>query len=181
MDSWAQFARFGNTTQGDALQAERYDSRSTTASVETGYAFNVHRGSASAMYLEPQAQVIWSDYRMDGGHYVETNGTQVREANAGGVRTRVGVRLFGHTTMEGINRVQPFAAVNWLRNHGGANAVWMDDIKVQGAAPRDVYEAKAGVQLQLSRALTAWGEISAGRGAKDYRSYGGLLGVKYAW
>lgn len=181
VDSWAQFARFRNTTQGDALQAERYDSRSTTASVETGYAFNVHRGSASAMYLEPQAQVIWSDYRMDGGHHVETNGTQVREANAGGVRTRVGVRLFGHTTMEGINRVQPFAAVNWLRNHGGANAVWMDDIKLQGAAPRDVYEAKAGVQLQLSRALTAWGEISAGRGAKDYRSYGGLLGVKYAW
>lgn len=181
VDSWAQFAHFRNTTQGDALQAERYDSRSTTASVETGYAFNVHRGSASAMYLEPQAQVIWSDYRMDGGHHVETNGTQVRESNAGGVRTRVGVRLFGHTTMEGINRVQPFAAVNWLRNHGGANAVWMDDIKLQGAAPRDVYEAKAGVQLQLSRALTAWGEISAGRGAKDYRSYGGLLGVKYAW
>lgn len=181
VDSWAQFARFRNTTQGDALQAERYDSRSTTASVETGYALNVHRGSASAMYLEPQAQVIWSDYRMDGGHHVETNGTQVREANAGGVRTRVGVRLFGHTTMEGINRVQPFAAVNWLRNHGGANAVWMDDIKLQGAAPRDVYEAKAGVQLQLSRALTAWGEISAGRGAKEYRSYGGLLGVKYAW
>ncbi|NYF34869.1 autotransporter outer membrane beta-barrel domain-containing protein [Stenotrophomonas sp. JAI102] len=181
VDSWAQFARFRNTTQGDALQAERYDSRSTTASVDTGYAFNVHRGSASAMYLEPQAQVIWSDYRMDGGRHVETNGTQVREANAGGVRTRVGVRLFGHTTMEGINRVQPFAAVNWLRNHGGANAVWMDDIKLQGAAPRDVYEAKAGVQLQLSRALTAWGEISAGRGAKDYRSYGGLLGVKYAW
>ena len=181
VDSWAQFARFRNTTQGDALQAERYDSRSTTASVETGYAFNAHRGSASAMYLEPQAQVIWSDYRMDGGHHVETNGTQVRESNAGGVRTRVGVRLFGHTTMEGINRVQPFAAVNWLRNHGGANAVWMDDIKLQGAAPRDVYEAKAGVQLQLSRALTAWGEISAGRGAKDYRSYGGLLGVKYAW
>lgn len=181
VDSWAQFAHFRNTTQGDALQAERYDSRSTTASVETGYAFNVHRGSASAMYLEPQAQVIWSDYRMDGGHHVETNGTQVRESNAGGVRTRVGVRLFGHTTMEGINRVQPFAAVNWLRNHGGANAVWMDDIKLQGAAPRDVYEAKAGVQLQLSGALTAWGEISAGRGAKDYRSYGGLLGVKYAW
>jgi len=48
-------------------------------------------------------------------------------------------------------------------------------------APRDVYEAKAGVQLQLSRKLTAWGEISTGRGAHDYRSYGGLLGVKYAW
>jgi len=181
VDSWAQIARFRNTTQGDALRAERYDSRSTSASVETGYAFNVHRGSASAMYLEPQAQVIWSDYRMDGGHHVEANGTDVREANAVGVRTRVGVRLFGHTTLEGINRVQPFAAVNWLRSHGGANAVWLDDIRLEGAAPRDVYEAKAGVQLQLSRSLTAWGEISAGRGAQDYRSYGGLLGVKYAW
>lgn len=181
LDSWAQLARFSNTTQGDALQPERYDSRSTSASVEAGYAFNVHRGSASAMYLEPQAQVIWSDYRMDGGHHAEANGTDVRVANAGGVRTRLGVRLYGHTALEGVNRVQPFAAVNWMRSHGGANAVWLDDVALEGAAPRDVYEVKGGAQLQLGHGLTAWGELSIGRGAQNYRNYGALMGIKYAW
>ncbi len=181
VDTWAQVARYRNTVQGDALVAERYDSRGTSASVEAGYAFNIHRGSTASMYLEPQAQVIWSDYRMDGGHHVEANGTDVSVANAGGLRTRVGVRLFGHTTMEGVNRVQPFAALNWLHAHGSANAVQLDSVSLQGAAPRDVYEAKGGVQLQLGRGLTAWGELSIGRGAQKYQNYGALMGVKYAW
>lgn len=181
VDGWVQTARFRNTTQGDALQRERYDSRSTSASVEAGYAFNVHLNANSALYLEPQAQVIWSDFRMDGGSHVEANGTEVRVADAGGIRTRVGVRLFGHATVDNPNRVQPFAALNWIRQHGNANAVWMDDVTMSGAAPRDLYEAKGGVQVQLTRGLTAWGELSVGRGAQDYRNYGGLLGVKYAW
>ncbi|MNV80184.1 Outer membrane protein IcsA autotransporter precursor [compost metagenome] len=167
--------------QGDALQRENYDSQSTSASLEAGYAFNVYAGGSSALYVEPQAQVTWSDYRMDDGRHVEVNGTEVRVADAGGIRTRLGVRLFGHTTQEDANCVQPFVAVNWIRQDAANNGVWMDDVMLSGAAPRDLYEAKVGAQVQLGRRLTAWGEVSVGRGDEDYRNYGGLLGVKYAW
>ncbi|MGH8040198.1 MAG: autotransporter outer membrane beta-barrel domain-containing protein [Stenotrophomonas sp.] len=181
VDTWAQLGKYRNRVQGEALQAERYDSRSRTASVETGYAFTLRQGANSAVYVEPQAQLTWSDYRMGGGGHDESNGTHVAVSEAGRLRSRVGVRVFGHDTSDGINRVQPYLTANWYHNHGAANAVWLDDVSLSGAAPKDVYEGKAGVQLQLGRGMTAWGELNASRGSNDFRTVGAMMGLKYDW
>jgi len=181
VDSWLQTARFKNSVQGDALAQENYRSRSTAASLEAGYAMRLTNNENSALYLEPQVQAIWTDYRMEGGNHQEVNGTVVSKGDAGGLQTRVGARLYGHATAETGNRVQPFVAVNWIRNPGHANSVWMDQTLLEGVVPRDVYEAKAGVQLQLSPRLTGWGELNTQRGAYGFSSMGAQMGVKYAW
>ncbi|MGX9189023.1 autotransporter family protein [Stenotrophomonas sp. Ker107b] len=181
IDGWVQAARFKNRVQGDALAREQYRSSALSASLEAGYAVRLHQTDNSGLYLEPQAQVIWTDYRMNGGQHQEVNGTIVKGAEAGGVQTRIGARLYGHSTAATGNRVQPFMAVNWIRNGRDANAVWMGDQQLQGIVSKDVYEAKVGAQLQLSPRLTGWGELSTQRGDDGFRSVGGQMGVKYAW
>ena len=181
IDGWLQAAQFKNRVQGDALAREEYRSHSLSASLEAGYAVRLHQNDSSALYLEPQVQAIWTDYRMDGGQHQEVNGTVVKSAEAGGLQTRVGARLYGHSTAAEGNRVQPFVAVNWIRNGSDANAVWLGNQRLQGIVPKDVYEAKAGAQLQLSPKLTGWGELSIQNGGYGFRSVGGQLGVKYAW
>ncbi|HYQ22563.1 autotransporter outer membrane beta-barrel domain-containing protein, partial [Stenotrophomonas sp.] len=181
IDGWLQAAQFKNRVQGDALAREEYRSHSLSASLEAGYAVRLHQNENSALYLEPQVQAIWTDYRMDGGQHQEVNGTVVKSAEAGGLQTRVGARLYGHSTSAEGNRVQPFVAVNWIRNGSDANAVWLGNQRLQGIVPKDVYEAKAGAQLQLSQKLTGWGELSIQNGDYGFRSVGGQLGVKYAW
>lgn len=181
VDGWAQLGRFRNQVQGQQLDKEHYRSRSTTASLEAGYAFAVSRGEGRALYVQPQVQLTWGDVRMRGGQHVEANGTHVSVAEGQGMRSRVGVRLFGHDMKPGINIVQPYLTANWLRAHGAANAVRLDESLLTAGEPRDVYEAKAGVQLQLRRGLTAWGEVSGSRGSDSYRQVGGMLGVRYSW
>ncbi|MCU1110797.1 autotransporter outer membrane beta-barrel domain-containing protein [Stenotrophomonas maltophilia] len=181
IDGWLQAAQFKNRVQGDALTPEHYRSRSLSASVEAGYALRLHQNESSALYLEPQVQAIWTDYRMDGDQHQEVNGTVVKAAEAGGLQTRVGARLYGHSTAPIGNRVQPFVGVNWIRNGNDANAVWLGEQRLQGIVPKNVYEAKAGAQLQLSRNLTGWGELNVQQGDYGFRSVGGQLGVKYAW
>lgn len=61
-------------------------------------------------------QAIWTDYRMNGGQYQEVIGMVVKTANAGGLQTHVGARLYCHPTAASSNRVQPFVGVNWIRN-----------------------------------------------------------------
>ncbi|MDV3514578.1 autotransporter outer membrane beta-barrel domain-containing protein [Stenotrophomonas sp. C1657] len=181
IDGWLQAAHFKNRVQGDALAREHYRSRSLSASVEAGYAVRLHQSDGSALYLEPQVQAIWTDYRMDGGQHQEVNGTVVKAAEAGGLQTRVGARVYGHSTAPSGNRVQPFVGVNWIRNGSDANAVWLGEQRLQGIVPKNVYEAKAGAQLQLSPNLTGWGELSVQQGDYGFRSVGAQLGVKYAW
>ncbi|MDY1035192.1 autotransporter outer membrane beta-barrel domain-containing protein, partial [Stenotrophomonas sp. CFBP8980] len=150
------------------------------ASIEAGYAMQLHEGADKAFYLEPQAQLTYTDYSMDGDHHVETNGTTVQTVDAGGLQTRLGVRLYGHGTSSEGNRVQPFVAANWIHSEGD-NAVAFNGASLAGGQPSDVYELKAGAQLQMGGGWTGWGELSTLRGENDYRNYGAQMGVKYSW
>ncbi len=180
LDAWLQAARFKNEVQGDALATERYDSKALMASIEAGYAMQLHEGADKAFYLEPQAQLTYTDYSMDGDQHVETNGTTVQTADAGGLQTRLGVRLYGHDTSSEGNRVQPFVAANWIHSEGD-NAVAFNGVGLAGGQPSEVYELKAGAQLQMGGGWTGWGELSSLRGKNDYRNYGAQMGVKYSW
>jgi autotransporter family porin len=179
VDAWVQASRFKNTVQGDALARERYDSKATTASLEAGYAFKVRQSANSALYVEPQAQVTWTDFSMD--DHMERNGTRVRSLEAGGLQTRLGLRVYGHNTATSGNRVQPFVGINWIRTRGEGNSLALDETYQAGGQPRDVYQAKAGAQLQLGGGWTGWGELSSTRGKGSYSNYGGQMGVKYSW
>ena len=178
VDGWAQYAQFKNTVQGDALAKERYDSDATTASVEAGYSFKVLDSATTAMFVEPQLQLSYTDFSAD--RHVETNGTVIDGSDAGGLTSRVGVRVFGHANSSIGNRVQPFVAVNWI--HGADdNSLRFDGDRLEGGLPKDRYEAKAGASLQLGQRWTAWGDMGVQKGQGGYRDVAGQIGLRASW
>ena len=178
VDAWAQYTQFKNTVQGDALAKERYDSDATTASVEAGYSFKVVDSASTAMFLEPQLQLSYTDFSAD--RHVESNGTVIDGSDAGGLTSRVGVRLFGHANSDIGNRVQPFVTVSWI--HGADdNSLRFDGDRLEGGLPKDRYEAKAGASLQLGQRWTAWGDMGLQKGQGGYRDVAGQIGLRASW
>ncbi|MGE8245058.1 MAG: autotransporter outer membrane beta-barrel domain-containing protein [Stenotrophomonas maltophilia] len=178
LDAWAQYAQFRSTVQGDALAKERYDSDARTASVEAGYSFRLLDSTRTAMFLEPQLQLSYTDFSAD--RHVETNGTVIDGSDSSGLTSRVGVRLFGHANSDVGNRVQPFVAVNWV--HGADDSsLRFDGERLAGGVPRDRYEATAGASLQLGQRWTAWGDMAVQKGRAGYRDVAGQLGLRASW
>ena len=177
IDATLQYGRFDNRVQGIGLAPERYDSRIASASLETGYTFNVWQGAARALYVQPQLQLSHVDFRAD--RHVESNGTVIDHADAGGLGGRLGVRVFGHGTAAG-NTVQPYLGVHWLRGSGTSTLQFNDDT-LGADLPRNRYEVQAGAELKLGQRWGAWGGVSAQRGDYGYRNVGGQLGLRMAW
>ncbi|WP_313145358.1 autotransporter outer membrane beta-barrel domain-containing protein [Stenotrophomonas sp.] len=177
VDATVQFGRFDNRVQGIGLEPEHYDSRVATASLEMGHTFNVWQGAASVLYVQPQLQLTYADYRAD--RHMEANGTVIDHADAGGLSGRLGVRVFGHGTAAG-NTVQPYLGVNWLRGSGTSTLQFNDDT-LGADVPRNRYEVQAGAELKLGQRWGAWGGLSVQRGDNGYRNVGGQVGVRMAW
>ena len=177
VDGWLQAARFDNEVQGEGIARETYDSRTRSASLEAGYAWAIRSSEASTLYLQPQAQLTWTDY--DGDSLVENNGTTVEDGRGGGLNSRLGVRLFGQGTLQG-NRVQPFLAANWLRGQRDASMRFNSE-SLNAKTPENRYEVQAGAQLQLGQRWSAWGDLRVQRGDSGYRNHGAQVGLRAAW
>nr|WP_312392521.1 autotransporter outer membrane beta-barrel domain-containing protein [Stenotrophomonas geniculata] len=177
VDAAMQFGRFDNRVQGIGLEPEHYDARVATASLEMGHTFNVRQGAGSSLYVQPQLQLTYADYRAD--RHVESNGTVVDHADAGGLSGRLGVRVFGHG-IAGGNTVQPNLGVNWLRGSGTSTLQFNDDT-LGADVPRNRYEMQAGAELKLGQRWGAWGGLSVQRGDHGYRNVGGQVDVRMAW
>ncbi|HFF3035642.1 TPA: autotransporter outer membrane beta-barrel domain-containing protein [Stenotrophomonas maltophilia] len=177
VDGWLQAARFDNEVQGEGIARETYDSRTRSASLEAGYAWAIRSTEASTLYLQPQAQLTWTDY--DGDSLVENNGTTVEDGRGGGLNSRLGLRLFGQSTLQG-NRVQPFLAANWLRGQRD-EAMRFNSESLSAKTPENRYEVQAGAQLQLGQRWSAWGDLRVQRGDSGYRNHGAQVGLRAAW
>lgn len=178
VDTWVQYGDFDHSVQGEGLQKERYNSRSMTGSVEAGYAFELNKGETHGLYLEPQIQAIYTDYR--GGEHQEANGTNISFDKAGGLATRLGARLYTRALDKAHNRVQPFVETNWW--HGGsANRVAFNDEMTQQDGASNMYEVKVGAQLEMGGGWTGWGEMGLRAGDDHDHAVSGLLGLKRAW
>jgi autotransporter family porin len=178
VDTWAQYGWYRNTVQGQSLLGESYNSKNWMASVETGYAFDIGHSSKSAWYIEPEAQLIYSNYHAP--THVEANGTVVRVTQGGGVTTRLGARLYTRPLDMSQNRVQPFVEANWWHN-GSAQAIAFSGEVLQAQHAADMYELKAGVQVELGSGWTGWGSAGEQMGAGHRRQGEAQLGVKYTW
>jgi len=177
IDATLQYGRFDNRVQGIGLEPEHYDSRMASASLETGHTFTVWQGAASALYVQPQLQLSYVDFRAD--RHVETNGTVIDHADAGGLSGRLGARVFGHGTAAG-NVVQPYLGVNWLRG-SGTSTLQFNGETLGAEVPRNRYEVQAGAEVKLGQRWGAWGGLSVQRGEQGYRNVSAQMGVRYAW
>ncbi|EIM19039.1 autotransporter outer membrane beta-barrel domain-containing protein [Pseudomonas chlororaphis] len=178
VDSWLQFGDYDNSVKGDGLAREKYGSKTWAASVETGYAFEVGQGEGKAYYVEPQAQVIYTDYKAD--KHREANGTVVKSKNGKAVTTRLGARAYIRPTEKSGVRVQPFVAANLWRSSDDTSMSFNDTTHKLNTA-KNVYEFKAGAEVDLGSGWSAWGHLGTQVAAGDQRDVSGQLGVKYSW
>lgn len=178
VDGWVQYGRFRNRVQGEGLAEERYRSHSWTGSAEAGYTLPLTRNEQRVVYLEPQVQVIHSRY--DADRVVEQNGTVVEHDSSGNTTTRVGVRLYTRAADTAQHPVQPYVALNWW-NGGNDAAIRMDGEALRRPLPQDIYEAKAGVQVNLGGSWRGWGELNRQSGGMGFRDIGAQMGVSYRW
>ncbi|MFZ5325451.1 autotransporter outer membrane beta-barrel domain-containing protein [Enterobacter roggenkampii] len=186
-DSWLLWNWFNNSVKGDGLAYEKYKSKGLTASLESGYRFQVGAygtsgGMENIVYVTPQAQVLWSDVKAD--DHTEANGTNVQGFGSDNTQTRLGVRL----SMTGQSRVdkgtvrmfEPFAEVNWLYK-SKLYGVRMSNEQTHLQGRRNVVELKTGVEGRVSDNLSTWGNVSHQLGDGGYRDTQGMLGVKYVF
>ena len=184
LDGWLQWARYRQEVHGDALEVERYTAHGRLASLEAGYALPLQLGEMTTLYVEPQLQLTYNGYRAR--EHVERNGTAVAVDGAGGLATRVGVRLYGRSGLPGAHVqqnawVQPYLTVNWLRNQHATDSLSFDSEVWQGQAGEERMEIKAGAQWQMTPRLSGWGEFGVQSGQGRFHAVGGQLGLRYNW
>lgn len=178
VDTWLQYAHFDNTVKGAQLNGESYASHTWGGSVEGGWAFAVGQTSSGPVLIEPQAQVIYSNYAAD--DHVESGGTIVHGGNINALTTRVGMRVFHAPGSAAAPGWLPYLEVNWWHDTSG-NSIAFNQIVVSQDGPRNRLEVKVGAQAQLARNWRLWGNLGYQQGDGGYRSYQGLLGARYIW
>lgn len=178
MDASVQRGQFRNRVQGEGLAEERYDSDIWQSSVEAGYRFGVGQIGNTALSLQPELQLIYTDAKTD--VHTESNGTVVRAAGNSGLSGRAGLRLQGESRSAAGASVSPYLAANWYRD-GAGNGIAFDDEVLKAGIPRNRYELSAGARVEFRSGFTAWGGFGVMRGDHGYREATGNLGVAYKW
>jgi autotransporter family porin len=172
VDAWMQRAAYEHEVRGQGLARESYDASAWTASLEGAYSLPIHKSDSIALYLQPQLQLLHTDY--DADTHVEANGTVVAPHGDGGLTTRLGVRLFGIA-----KEVQPFAELNAWHNDTG-NAIRFDDQVVDLALDKVVYEANVGLTVDFGKGWAGWGSMGV-QHASSSNDIRGQIGLKYRW
>ncbi|WP_253073504.1 autotransporter outer membrane beta-barrel domain-containing protein [Sodalis ligni] len=167
VDGWTQYGWFDNEVNGQDLNEQDYKSKGFTASLETGYAFNIGNNPArnATYYIEPQAQAIWMDVKAD--DLTEDNGTRVSGNGDGNIQTRLGVKAYMNAYSERDKNkdrlFQPFIEANWIHNSKDFGAT-LNGVTVSQDGAANIGELKIGVNGQLNKTSTS-GAASASRWA----------------
>lgn len=175
IDVWGQYAELDNTLNSDGLPEVAYDSKATTGSIEIGYAW---WASSNWFAIEPQLQVIYTDYEQD--DLTEVNGTEVTDAARKITTGRLGVRFFAKSEMQTKHPVQPYLELNWWHDFQDER-VSLNTIEFKRGVPLDRYEVGAGFTAQFADRWSAWLNVEWQFGSHDYRGIEGIAGIKYSW
>ncbi|MGK3195176.1 autotransporter outer membrane beta-barrel domain-containing protein [Enterobacter ludwigii] len=187
LDSWAQYSWFKNTVRGEDIAEEKYNSKGLSASLESGYTWKIgefygSKNSLNTVYIQPKAQVTWMGVKAD--DHTDSNGTHVTSDGDGNIQTRLGTRFFlkGHSQLdEGKEReFEPFVEANWLHNTRSFSTS-LNGLRISQDGARNIGELKTGIEGQISRNLTTWGNVGQQIGDNGYNNTEAVLGVKYSW
>jgi autotransporter family porin len=174
-DVWGTYGWFNNTVQGDTLPKVKYDAKAFTLSGETGYAMKV---GSTDWVVEPQAQLVYVKYSED--DIDERNGTRIYGGEGSGWISRIGLRTYRTWVREDGRKLQPYVTLNWwhdkLDNAAAFNQVVLGDMY-----PANRYEVKLGLNVDLGRGWSGWGNLGYQWGSQTYRNTTLRLGAKYVW
>lgn len=175
VDAWASYGWFNNKVQGDSLPQVKYDAKGLALSGEAGYAIKI---ASSDWVVEPQGQLIYVKYDED--DITEPNGTRVSGENGSGWVSRLGVRTYRTWVRGDGRRLQPYLTLNWWHDTVNGTQVF-NHFAFKDMYPKDRYEVKAGINVDLARGWTAWGNVGYTSASAGYRSTSWRLGAKYTW
>ncbi|WP_313440134.1 autotransporter outer membrane beta-barrel domain-containing protein [Stenotrophomonas sp.] len=178
VDASVQRGQFRNRVQGEGLAEERYDSDIWQSSLEAGYRFGVGQIGSTALSLQPELQLVYTDATTD--RHTEATGTVVRSLGDSGLSGRVGLRLQGEGRSATGASVSPYVVANWYRD-GASNGMAFDDEALKASVPRNRYEVNAGARVNFRSGLSAWGGLGVMRGDHGYREATANVSVAYAW
>jgi autotransporter family porin len=170
-DVWTMYNWFNNETEGSA----KYDSESWTTSLEVGYAMKLSALENYDWMLEPQGQVAYNYYSVDS--IQDRNGMKVTDSDANGFATRLGMRTYLRPSTF-RNGAQPFFEVNWLYNSAN-NSMMFNDARIADDTPENRFEAKVGVQGEMTKHLQVYSHIGLQWGQNSYEHAEGQVGVRY--
>lgn len=174
VDTWFQYGWFTNHVDGQYLPSVRYNAQGWAASGETGYAVPLRND----WVVEPQGQLIYVGYNES--DVTEPNGTSVRGANSHGWITRLGARFHRTFLRPEDRKIQPYLTLNWWHT-SVSSSISFNDLPLGSMYPSNRYEVKLGVNADLGKRWTAWGNVSGAWGAQSFYQYALRAGVKYAW
>ncbi len=177
-DASVQRGQFRNRVQGEGLAEERYDSDLWQSSLEAGYRIGIGQIGGTALSLQPELQLVYSDANID--RHEEANGTVVRSLGDSGLSGRMGLRLQGEGRSAAGASVSPYVVANWYRD-GASNGMAFDDEALKASVPRNRYELNAGARVDFRSGLSAWGGFGVMRGDHGYREATANLSVAYKW
>ncbi|MDM0053561.1 autotransporter outer membrane beta-barrel domain-containing protein [Variovorax sp. J22R115] len=175
VDGWGTYGWFKNSVKGDTLPEVKYDSKAFTLSGETGYAMRL---GATDWVVEPQAQLVY--IKIDTDDVVEVNGTRVSGQNGSGWVGRLGLRTYRTWVADSGRRTQPYLTVNWWRENVD-NSVGFNQLALQDLYPKNRYEVKLGINADLGKGWTGWGNVGYQWGNQDFSNTALRLGAKYTW
>ncbi len=176
VDAWFMYGAYANSV-GGSLAADSYRSRTVTGSLETGYSFGFYERGDTRFFVEPEAQLVVSDYRADAHG---TAGGRVDGQGSTDVLTRLGVRVHGITAMPHGRELRPFIEANWW--HGpGSRSLMLDRNAFSFSVPRDRVAVRIGATGQLSRQFSISASLGVEGNLSDYSVVRGQLSAKYRW
>ncbi|MEG0183689.1 MAG: autotransporter outer membrane beta-barrel domain-containing protein [Stenotrophomonas sp.] len=178
VDASVQRGQFRNRVQGEGLAEERYDSDLWQSSLEAGYRFNIGQVGSTAVSLQPELQLVYTDAHID--HHVESNGTVVRSLGDSGLSGRAGLRLQGEGRSVVGASVSPYLVANWYRD-GASNGMAFDFETRNASVPRNRYELNAGARVDFRSGLSGWGGLGLMRGDHGYREATANVSLSYKW
>ncbi|WP_236858160.1 autotransporter outer membrane beta-barrel domain-containing protein [Burkholderia metallica] len=176
VDAWFMYGAYANSV-GGSLAADSYRSRTLTGSIETGYSLPFYERGDSRFFVEPEVQLVVSDYRAN-AHAAP--GGRIDGQGATDVLTRVGVRVHGVTAMPHGRELRPFIEANWW--HGpGSRALTLDGNAFSFSLPRDRAAVRIGATGQLNRRFSVSASVGVEGNLSDYSVVRGQLSAKYRW
>lgn len=176
VDAWFLYGAYANRV-GGSLAGDSYRSRTVTASLEAGHSFHIHEHGNTRFFIEPQAQLVVSDYRA-AAH--DAPGGRLDGQGSTDVLTRVGVRVHGVTAIAPGRELRPFIEANWW--HGpGSRSLTLDGNAFSFNVPRDRAAFRVGATGQVSRRFAVSAALGVDANLSDYAVVKGELAAKYRW
>lgn len=180
IDTWAMYGWNKSTVKGAGLSDEKVRSHVWNISAEMGYAFQLNDSSDTQIYLQPQGQVIWTNYRAKS--HLENTNTLVDNMNQKDFYYRLGARLYADVVSHSGKKYQPFVDINYW---GGPSSQTMsfghDHIKENLPGKGKSFEVALGVQGQLSKNINGWARVSSAFGSQKYRDTAVNAGISISF